>query len=96
MYACIRETGCGFSEGMCAPSDAPTYSRDPLPPMTETNRNPIAGLRPEVDQASRFRGRRFSSGWWFTSTRAVPEHRTQATHASECVEGSLKFVLTEF
>jgi hypothetical protein len=32
MYACIRETGRGFFEGVCAPSDATAIFRDPPPP----------------------------------------------------------------
>jgi hypothetical protein len=32
MYACILETGRGFFEGVCPPSDATAHSRDPPPP----------------------------------------------------------------
>ena len=31
MYACIHETRRGFFEGVCAPSNATAYLRDPLP-----------------------------------------------------------------
>jgi hypothetical protein len=35
MYACTRETGGGFFEGVCPPSNATANFRDPPPPSLE-------------------------------------------------------------
>src|SRR5215207_3851968 len=34
MYACILETGCGFFEGVCTPSNTTAHSCDPPLPLT--------------------------------------------------------------
>ena len=36
MYACIFETGRGFFEGVCAPSNVTAYFYDPPPPIRES------------------------------------------------------------
>jgi hypothetical protein len=43
------------------------------------------GLRPEVDHVSLYRGRCLSLGKKYTTTLAVSEHRSQATHAPRCM-----------
>jgi len=62
MYACISETGSGFFEGVCAPSNATANSRDPPPPRNTKTGAPLPGLRLEENHAPRYRGRRFSLG----------------------------------
>ena len=42
MYACIRETGRGFFEVVCALITPARESHDPPPPATQENRSPIA------------------------------------------------------
>ena len=41
MYACIREMGCGFFEGVCEPSNEIANICDSPPPPTQENRSPI-------------------------------------------------------
>jgi hypothetical protein len=45
MYACIREIGARFFEGVCIPSNATANFRDP-PPQRKRTGAPLAGLRP--------------------------------------------------
>ena len=40
MYACILEIGRGFFEGVCAPSNATAYLRDPPPPRNAREPEP--------------------------------------------------------
>ena len=63
MYACLYEIRGGFFSGGCAPSDATAHSYDPPPPRNAIEPEPCQwGLRPEVDHALRYHGRRFSLG----------------------------------
>ena len=40
MYACIRETGSGLFEEVCAPNDATVNLRDPPPPLSAKEPEP--------------------------------------------------------
>jgi hypothetical protein len=40
MYACIRETGRGFFEGVCPPSNATANFHDPPPPLSAKEPEP--------------------------------------------------------
>jgi hypothetical protein len=63
MYACIPEIGSGFFAVVCTPSDATANFSDPPPPGNAIEPEPCQwGLRPEVDHALRYLGRRFSLG----------------------------------
>ena len=62
MYAYALETGGGFFEGVCAPGNATAYFRDPPPPRNKEPEPQQWGLRPEVDHAPYYRGRRFGLG----------------------------------
>ena len=62
MYACIREARARFFEGVCTPSNATAIFRDPPPPNHGRTGALAVGLRPDVDHALRYRGRRFSLG----------------------------------
>jgi hypothetical protein len=43
MYACISETGRGFFEGVCTPSNATAHSYDPPHHATQEDRSPANG-----------------------------------------------------
>jgi hypothetical protein len=81
MYACICETGCGFFEVVCTPSNVTAHSYDLPHPQCKRTGALAMGLRPEEGHAPRYRGRRISLGYRQTITRPVPEHRSHATHA---------------
>jgi hypothetical protein len=48
MYACILETGCGYFEGVCAPSNATAHLHDP-PPLLLDARNAMNSCWRRID-----------------------------------------------
>src|SRR5215216_689374 len=71
MYACINETGGGFFEGVCAPSNATANSYDPPHPSARKNRSPANGT--PARRGSRRRHDTQSDG-----EAAEPGHRAPA------------------
>jgi hypothetical protein len=62
MYACVHETGRGFFDGVCTPSNATAHFGDPPPPRNTKTGALLPVLRPELDNAPSYRERRFSLG----------------------------------